>query len=106
MDLDGGLDDFPPLLVAVDDPTLNVPEQLDVAFEDLNIVKVPITIVTGRLHVQILSFWFMLLILILQLFMFLDFTSSLIRTFERTYTPHSPTEGYFLSAEHQSSHKI
>jgi hypothetical protein len=51
MDLDDTPDDFPPLLVAVDDnPALKVPEQLDVAIEDLNIVKVPVTIVTGRLQ--------------------------------------------------------
>jgi len=56
MDLDGGLDEFPPLLVAIDDdPAPKVPDQLDVAIEDLNIVKVPITIVTGKLHIQILS---------------------------------------------------
>lgn len=50
MDLDSCPDDLPPLLVAVDyHPTLEVSEQLDVAMKDLNIVKVPITIVTGRL---------------------------------------------------------
>lgn len=50
MDLDNGLDDLPPLLVAVDDnPALKVPEQLDLAISNLNIIKVPITIVTGRL---------------------------------------------------------
>ena len=49
MDLDSGMDDLPPLLVAVNDsPALYVPEQLDLAIEDLNIVKVPITIVTGK----------------------------------------------------------
>lgn len=51
-DLDSGPDDRPPLLVAVDEnPALEVLEQLDVALEDLNIIKVPITIVTGRLHI-------------------------------------------------------
>ena len=52
IDLDSGADDLPPLLVAVDEnPALKVPEQLDVALEDLNIIKVPITIVTGRLYI-------------------------------------------------------
>ena len=83
MDLDDGTDDPPPLLVAADDkPALPVPERLDAALEDLNIVKVPITIVTGRSHFPILSFWFNLLILGPPLFLFLDRLSSLKRTFK------------------------
>jgi len=72
MDLDDGTDDSPPLLVAADDkPALPVPERLDAALEDLNIVKVPITIVTGRSHFPILSFWLILLILGPPIFLFL-----------------------------------
>lgn len=61
MDIDSNPDDLPPLLVAVDDnPSVKVPEQLDVAIEDLNIIKVPITIVTGKLQIKIFPFWFLL----------------------------------------------
>jgi hypothetical protein len=66
MDLDGSRDDSPPLLVTVDDQPAQVPDQLDVAFENLNFIKVPITIVTGRLQVQISSSWIPLLALLVS----------------------------------------
>lgn len=47
MSLDEYDDDGPPMLVAAGDADA-VPGQLDTQVEDLNLVKVPITIVTGK----------------------------------------------------------
>jgi hypothetical protein len=49
MDLDEDLDDAPPLLVTEDgSPPVEAPDRLEVELEELNITRVPITIVTGE----------------------------------------------------------
>jgi len=47
MSLDEYEDDGPPMLVATGEAD-TVPGELDAQVEDLNLVKVPITIVTGK----------------------------------------------------------
>lgn len=49
MELDGDFDDAPPLLVIEDGiPPVGAPDGLEAGLEELNITKVPITVVTGE----------------------------------------------------------
>lgn len=59
MDLDEDLDDAPPLLVTEDgNPPVDAPDGLGVELEELNITKVPITIVTGESKEYFYYFYF------------------------------------------------